>query len=109
MRLASSLKRGSAILVVMIFAAATVAGAVRLHQSARAQTKPPRAGHPDLPYTTIDHPQFVSASQASFLGANDIVLGVAEGNTAKAYPAAILAQHGVVQDRMPDAPIAVTW
>jgi hypothetical protein len=78
-------------------------------QSARAQAKTGRAKAPDLPYTTIDHPQFVSASQASFLGPNDIVLGVTGGKTAKAYPAAILAQHGVVQDSTADGPIAVTW
>lgn len=63
----------------------------------------------DLPYASIDHPQFVSASQATFLHPNDLLIGVTNGETAKAYPAAILAQHGVVQDQMPDGPIAVTW
>lgn len=63
----------------------------------------------DLPYVSIDHPQFVSASQATFLHPNDLLIGVTGGNTAKAYPAAILAQHGVVQDQMLDGPIAVTW
>jgi len=62
-----------------------------------------------LPYATIDHPQFVPATQASFLGSKDIVLGVTDGKTAKAYPAAILAQHGVVQDSTADGPIAITW
>lgn len=71
---------------------------------ARAQAK-----HVDLPYTTIDHPQFISASQAIFLAPGDILIGVTDGKTAKAYPAAILAQHGVVQDQMPNGPIAVTW
>lgn len=63
----------------------------------------------NLPYTTIDHPQFVPASQASFLGPKDIVLGVTDGKTAKAYAAAILSQHGVVQDQMASGPIAITW
>jgi hypothetical protein len=31
------------------------------------------------------------------------------GGTAKAYPAAILSQHGLVQDRSPNGPIAITW
>jgi hypothetical protein len=62
-----------------------------------------------LPYTTVDHPQFVPASQASFLTDTDIVIGVSSGGVAKAYPAADLAQHGDVQDQMPDGPIAVTW
>jgi hypothetical protein len=34
---------------------------------------------------------------------------VVDGKVAKAYPAAILAQHGVVQDRLEAGPIAVTW
>lgn len=72
--------------------------------SAPAQTK-----KPDLPYVTIDHPQFIAASEATFLSPNDILIGVTDGKTAKAYPAAILAQHGVVQDQMADGPIAVTW
>lgn len=64
---------------------------------------------PTLPYTTVDHPEFVSAAQASFLSDTDLVIGVSSGNVAKAYPAADLAQHGVVQDQMHDGPIAVTW
>jgi hypothetical protein len=63
----------------------------------------------DLPYVTIDDPQFISASQATFMSSSDMLIGVTDGNIAKAYPAAILAQHGVVQDRMADGPIAVTW
>jgi len=39
----------------------------------------------------------------------DRMIGVTEGKIAKAYPAGILAQHGLVQDRLPDGPIAVTW
>jgi hypothetical protein len=62
-----------------------------------------------LPYTTIDHPEFVDASEASFLTDTDIVIGVSSHGVTKAYPAADLAQHGDVQDQMPDGPIAVTW
>lgn len=74
-----------------------------------AQAKKAKTKGPDLPYKTIDHPQFVAASQASFLGPKDIVLGVTDGKTAKAYPAAILSQHGVVQDSTAKGPIAITW
>ncbi len=74
--------------------------------AARAGTTKTKAPH--LPYTTIDHPRFVSASQATFLSPNDLLIGVTDGESAKAYPAAILAQHGVVQDRMADGPIAIT-
>ncbi len=69
-----------------------------------------QAAKPQLmPYTTVDHPQFVAASQATFLSNADILIGISRGNVAKAYPAADLAQHGVVQDQMADGPIAITW
>ena len=64
---------------------------------------------PSLPYKTVDHPEFVAASQASFVGDSDRLIGVMDGKQAKAYLAADLAQHGVVQDRLSSGPIAVTW
>ncbi len=70
---------------------------------------PTAAKEQNLPYTTIDHPQFVSAPQATYLAPNDLLIGVTDGKVAKAYPSAILAQHGVVQDHMADGPIAITW
>jgi len=62
-----------------------------------------------MPYVAILEPQFVPAAQAGFLRDEDIVIGVAHGKVAKAYPAGDLAQHGSVNDRMPDEPIEVTW
>lgn len=64
---------------------------------------------PNLPYKSIDDPQFISASAATFLSPDDRLIGIASGFAVKAYPAAILAQHGVVLDQLPDGPIAVTW
>jgi Protein of unknown function (DUF3179) len=78
---------------------------VFLASCAFAQKKAPAM----LPYTTVDHPQFVPASQASFLSDTDLVIGISSRGVTKAYPAADLAQHGDVQDQMPDGPIAVTW
>lgn len=72
---------------------------------ALAQNKAPEM----MPYTTVDHPEFVSASEASFLSDTDVVIGVSSGGLTKAYPGADLAQHGAVQDQMPDGPIAITW
>jgi hypothetical protein len=79
---------------------------------ALAQTQPatqPQTPAGMMPYTAILDPQFVSASEASFLQEDDILIGVARGNVAKAFPAADLAQHGSVNDQMPDGPIEVTW
>ena len=67
------------------------------------------AAKPNLPYKAIENPEFISAKQATFLSDRDRMIGVTAGKIAKAYPAGILAQHGLVQDKLPDGPIAVTW
>lgn len=96
-------ERAARIARLMTLVAAAMAIAVAALSAA------PDVKKPELPYATIDHPQFIPASQATFLSPHDLLIGVIDGKTAKAYPAAILAQHGVVQDQMPDGPIAVTW
>ena len=63
----------------------------------------------NLPYAAVHNPEFISASAASFMSADDRVIGLMSGSTAKAYPAGILAQHGLVEDESPSGPIAVTW
>ena len=79
---------------------------------ALAQTPPatnPASPSGMLPYTAILTPLFVAAADAKFVQADDTVVAVVNGNVAKAYPAADLAQHGSVNDVMPDGPIEVTW
>ena len=63
----------------------------------------------NLPYVAVHSPEFVSAPAATFMNADDRVIGLMSGTTAKAYPAGILAQHGLVEDDSPSGPIAVTW
>ena len=79
-----------------------------LTERASAQGTRPPQGTP-MPYTAIHTPEFVTASEATFLQDDDILLGVTSGSVAKAYPAADLAQHGAVSDTVPDGPISVTW
>jgi hypothetical protein len=62
-----------------------------------------------LPYAAVLDPQFISASEATFMSDDDRVIGLMSGEVAKAFPASILAQHGLVEDRSPKGPIAVTW
>lgn len=62
-----------------------------------------------MPYVAILDPQFIPASEVGFLQDEDTVIGVARADVAKAYPAADLAQHGSVNDQMPDGLIEVTW
>jgi uncharacterized protein DUF3179 len=82
-----------------------LAAGLAVTSSAVAQNKAPEM----MPYTTVDHPELVSAAEASFLSDTDVVVGVSRGGVTKAYPGADLAQHGAVQDQMPDGPIAITW
>ena len=63
----------------------------------------------NLPYAAVHNPEFISATVATFMNADDRVIGLMSGKTAKAYPAGILAQHGLVEDDSPSGPIAVTW
>ncbi len=64
---------------------------------------------PRLPYAAIEQAEFIALSQATFMSDRDRLIGVMDGKIAKAYPAGILAQHGLVQDKLMAGPIAVTW
>jgi len=63
----------------------------------------------NLPYAAVHNPEFIAPPAATFMNADDRVIGLMSGKIAKAYPAGILAQHGLVQDDSPSGPIAVTW
>jgi hypothetical protein len=56
-----------------------------------------------MPHTSVDHPEFVQDSEATFLSENDVLLGISSCVVAKAYPAADAGQHGAVHDEMPAA------
>jgi len=64
---------------------------------------------PSLPYMAIENPEFIRAQEARFMSDRDRMIGIVDGRIAKAYPAGILAQHGLVQDTVAEGPIAVTW
>lgn len=65
---------------------------------------PPRDGIP-----AIDHPRFVSATAADFLAGDDRVLGVRYNGVKKAYPISIMNWHEIVNDRVGNEAIAVTY
>ena len=77
--------------------------------SALALAQAPSSATQSLPYVAVHHPEFISVAEATFMMPEDRVIGVASGKTAKAYPAGILAQHGLVEDDSPTGPICVTW
>lgn len=65
---------------------------------------PPRDGIP-----AIDHPRFIPAARADFLAPDDRVLGVARDGVARAYPVRILNWHEIVNDRIADETIVVSF
>ena len=65
---------------------------------------PPRDGIP-----SIDDPRFVASSSVDYLDDGDIVIGFAQGGTARAYPTRILVWHEIVNDEVDGEPIAVTY
>ncbi|MDA0658571.1 MAG: DUF3179 domain-containing protein [Planctomycetota bacterium] len=65
---------------------------------------PPKDGIP-----AITNPKTVAAAEARFLKANDRVVGVALNGQARAYPISILTQHEIVNDKLGETPIAVTY
>jgi len=88
-----------------LFVLATTSLALAFAATCTAQ----KPAEPRLPYAAVHDPQFISASEANFLHDPDRIIGLMTGNVAKAYPAAILSQHGLVEDQSPSGPIAVTW
>ena len=65
---------------------------------------PPKDGIPALL-----KPKFVSAEKAGFLSPEDPLIGVVVYGQPKAYPIKILNWHEVVNDRVGDLPIVVTF
>ena len=57
----------------------------------------------------IDVPQFVRASDATFMRDDEIVIGVTDGTNAKAYSTWLLDGHEIVNDTIGSTPISVTW
>ncbi len=65
---------------------------------------PPKDGIP-----SIDHPQFVSAEQATFLSDNTLGLYVDVNGDKRFYPTNILTWHEIVNDVVGGKPLAITF
>lgn len=65
---------------------------------------------PEGAIEAIDDPEFVIAAEATWLLADEPVLGVVgELGSARAYPAWQLDHHEIVNDEVDGRPVAVTW
>jgi hypothetical protein len=65
---------------------------------------PPKDGIPALM-----SPKYISAGKASFLRNDDQVIGVIINGEARAYPLRIMSWHELVNDKIGDLPILVSW
>lgn len=65
---------------------------------------PPKDGIPAL-----TNPKLIPARDASYLRPQDRVIGYVADGEARAYPLKILNYHEIVNDRVADVPIAVTY
>lgn len=99
-------------------AAATEASTPRATEPA-SPAEPRAPGDPDLEIVTllppdaipaIDNPRFITAEEADQqLSLPDIVIGVSIGGEHRAYGAAFLSAHEIVNDTLAGRAIAVTW
>lgn len=58
---------------------------------------------------SIDNPQFSSVSGIQFLNDEDLVVGIINGPTVRAYPHPILDWHEIVNDEVGDLQVAITY
>ncbi|HMQ49278.1 MAG TPA: DUF3179 domain-containing protein [Saprospiraceae bacterium] len=58
---------------------------------------------------SIDNPQFSDVSDITFLQDNDLVIGVKIGNDIRVYPHPVLDWHEIVNDKVADIPLAITY
>jgi len=65
---------------------------------------PPKDGIP-----AITKPHLIEVQHAHYLRPGDRVIGVVDGQEARAYPLRILNYHEIVNDRIGQTPIAVTY
>jgi hypothetical protein len=97
----------------------SAAVAAACHQAAAPQSTLPRVEtingdrvhtvlQPDA-IRSIDQPQFVRASEASFMRDDEPVVGVVQNGVAKAYSTWHLDHHEIVNDQIGGKPVAVTW
>jgi hypothetical protein len=68
-----------------------------------------RQNHFEWMFHPLPRPEFVTAGKADAVAADDLVLGVASGSEARAYPVRALAYHHVVNDVVAGEPIVATY
>lgn len=99
--------------VIALGAALVLAGAESSAQSGAPIVA--QIGVPVVPkdaFPVFDNPKMVPAAEAEarrLVFERDMVIGVARGREAKAYPITIMGGHELGNDTIDGVPIAVTW
>jgi len=58
---------------------------------------------------SLSDPKFITPSEASFLEEDDLIVGVSFGDQIRAYPHLILDWHEIVNDRIQDQALSITY
>jgi hypothetical protein len=87
---------------------ARILNGFRLQPSAIPEREILRGGPPRDGIPALEDPQVVSAEEAAW-GVDQVVIGVAAGGEARAYPLALLTWHELVNDRLGGRPILVSY
>ena len=61
------------------------------------------------PFVPLDNPEFLTAEDASFLGEDNLIMGLELEGQARAYPIAMVYYHHVVNDTVDGRPMLVTY
>jgi hypothetical protein len=68
-----------------------------------------RFNHFEKMFRPLPRPQYAAINEAKFVDADDMVMTVARGADAAAYPIRQLAYHHIVQDVVGGLPVVVTY
>ncbi len=60
-------------------------------------------------FVPLDNPDFIAADEASFLDADDLVLGLTIAGESRAYPTSMMTYHHIVNDTIGGRPILITF
>jgi hypothetical protein len=96
-------------LLMAVLVTASLGAAQRWVEQATIDGDPVMRGLPKDAIPAIDNPAFVPAAQATFVDDEEPVIGLVAGGEARAYPTWMLNAHEIVNDRLGDRAIAVTW
>ena len=60
-------------------------------------------------FVPLDNPEFIAADEATFLDADDLVLGLTVAGESRAYPIRMMTYHHIANDTIAGRPILITF